>query len=95
MGDLYDKHGIPIKEFDVLKMFHFTGARRKKYYMYKWVREWKGRLYGSHLQSNEHNGFLLAEENAKLCEIVQGYDPQGDGLDFNDRPRKRERENEK
>lgn len=35
MSDLYDKHGIPIERGDVLKVFHFTGARRKRHYMYK------------------------------------------------------------
>jgi hypothetical protein len=32
---LYDKHGIPIMVGDVLKVFHFIGARRKRHYMYK------------------------------------------------------------
>ena len=35
MAKLYDKHGIPIERGDVLKVFHFTGARRKRHYMYK------------------------------------------------------------
>jgi hypothetical protein len=34
----YDETGRPIQEFDVIRVFHFTGARRKKYYMYKWVK---------------------------------------------------------
>lgn len=32
---LYDKRGIPIASGDVLKVFHFIGARRKRHYMYK------------------------------------------------------------
>lgn len=32
---LYDKHGIPIERGDVLKVFHFIGARRRRHYMYK------------------------------------------------------------
>ena len=37
-GDpVYDKHGIPILVGDVLKVFHFIGARRKRHYMYKQV----------------------------------------------------------
>ena len=33
---LYDKHGIPIERGDVLKVYHFTAAhRRKRHYMYK------------------------------------------------------------
>lgn len=34
----YDERGGPIGEFDVLRVFHFVGARRKKHYMYKQVR---------------------------------------------------------
>ncbi len=31
----YDKHGIPIERGDIVKVFHFVGARRKRHYMYK------------------------------------------------------------
>lgn len=31
---LYDKRGIPIERGDLVKVFHFVGARRKKHYMY-------------------------------------------------------------
>lgn len=37
MSDLSDKYGIKIQPFDLLKVYHFTGARRKKHYMYKQV----------------------------------------------------------
>jgi hypothetical protein len=36
-GKLYDKAGIQIMVGDVLKVFHFVGARRKRHYMYKQV----------------------------------------------------------
>lgn len=32
---LYDKNGTPIERGDIVKVFHFTGARRKRFYMYK------------------------------------------------------------
>lgn len=32
---LYDKRGIPIKRGDLVKVFHFIGARNKRHYMYK------------------------------------------------------------
>ncbi len=32
---IYDKNRRPILEGDILKVFHFTGARKKKYFMYK------------------------------------------------------------
>lgn len=31
----YDKHGIPIERGDIVKVFHFIGARRKRHYMFK------------------------------------------------------------
>lgn len=34
-SNLYDQSGIPIERGDVLKIYHFTGARRKRHYMYK------------------------------------------------------------
>lgn len=33
----YDKNGEQILEGDLLKVFHFIGARRKKHYMYQVV----------------------------------------------------------
>lgn len=35
MKQVYDKHGTPIERGDVVKVFHFIGARRKRHYMYK------------------------------------------------------------
>ena len=37
-GIFFDKKGKQICEYDVLKIFHFIGARRKQHHMYKWVR---------------------------------------------------------
>lgn len=42
MSDLYDKRGIQIECGDVLKVFHFVGARRKRHYMYKQCVGYKG-----------------------------------------------------
>ena len=39
MANLYDERGRQIMEGDVLKVFHFRGARRKRHYMYKQARE--------------------------------------------------------
>ncbi|MBZ9922007.1 hypothetical protein LB579_30410 [Mesorhizobium sp. BR1-1-7] len=39
---LHDKRGIPIAPGDVLKVFHFIGARRKRHYMYKQCLGFKG-----------------------------------------------------
>lgn len=32
---VFDKRGIPIERGDIVKVFHFSGVRRKRYYMYK------------------------------------------------------------
>lgn len=50
----FDERGVPIEEFDVLRVFHFVAAqRREKIYMYKQVRVVAapgGRLlYAAHL----------------------------------------------
>lgn len=37
--EFYDKTGRPLELFDIVKVFHFTGARKKKHYMYKQVIE--------------------------------------------------------
>lgn len=31
----FDKHGIPIERGDIVKVFHFVGARGKRHFMYK------------------------------------------------------------
>ena len=50
----FDKTGKQINEFDVLKVFHFIGARRKRHYMYKWVRrDDKGRMAIMHLTASD------------------------------------------
>lgn len=33
--NLCDKNKRPFKRGDIVKVYHFTGARRKRYYMYK------------------------------------------------------------
>ncbi|WP_025183007.1 hypothetical protein [Leptospira interrogans] len=35
--DFLDKTGRAIQPGDTLKLYHFTGPRRKKFYMYKYV----------------------------------------------------------
>lgn len=43
-----DKHGIPIMPGDVLKVFHFVGARNKRHYMYKIAFLHNGKLRAAH-----------------------------------------------
>lgn len=87
-GAIYDKTGREIMLWDVLKVFHFTGARNKRHYMYKHVVGERvlgsGNSYWflSHLDPKE-DGYLLAKDGTvyKDYEIVQGLDY------FPDRPR--------
>lgn len=34
-SQIKDKNGRIIRKGDIVKVYHFTGARRKRYYMYK------------------------------------------------------------
>lgn len=72
---ILDKNGVPIEEFDVLKVYHFTGVRRKKYYMYKLAVLREGRLYGAHLSTKNPTapGYPLwtKDYNSEDYEIVQ------------------------
>lgn len=59
--DFFDKHGTQLRELDVVKVFHFIGARRKHHYMYKWLRRnGKGELCMKHLD----------EDDARLVPLV-------------------------
>jgi hypothetical protein len=73
-----DKNGIPIEPFDVLKVFHFTGPRRKKYYMYKVAILWNDKLYGAHLNENPLKpGYpLWIHDSLEDTEIVQSLNWQ-------------------
>ena len=77
----FDKNGIEIREFAVLKFFHFIGARKKKHYMYKWARIVNGHLVCNHLVDANPDSWCsfrgLANPKTGViadCEIVQQYD---------------------
>lgn len=60
---LYDKRGIPMERGDVVKVFHFIGARRKRHYMYKqclgfatYPNGTQEYLFFSHLNFNDNIG---------------------------------------
>lgn len=59
-----DKHGVEIKPGDLVKVYHFTGARRKKHYMYKWILEpdIPGHIKGSHLSLNPRDTDFHVED---------------------------------
>ena len=84
-----DKNGRQIERGDVLKVFHFTGARKKRHYMYKQALGTKTLGQGteymmfSHLEMDDKyyvercDGRTLAD-----YEIVQSIDAK-----FDERPR--------
>ena len=88
-GYAIDKNGIPILPGDTLKVFHFTGARKRQHFMYKFVESVEGkRLVINHL------GVGLTEKYTILnsgrypdIEIVQGYAGVRSGNTFEDRER--------
>jgi len=97
IAKLFDKRGIPIERGDVLKVYHFTGARRKRHYMYKQCLGFKmiGKnadvpyMVFSHLNFIEdtigRDGPYLEKPDGRILvdyEIVQSM-----GDDFEDRPR--------
>lgn len=83
---ILDKHGRMILPGDTLKIFHFTGPRRKRYYMYKYV-QWEVHGFFRILHLNVRDEHFLMELDGKVhpdIEIVQGWGK--DGLCFEDRP---------
>jgi hypothetical protein len=78
MKSIKDKKGQEIQPFDLLKVYHFTDSRRKKHFMYKWVKELDGRLVCYHMDSDNtksHYRLLNHKVDEKGCcqevEIVQ------------------------
>ena len=66
-----DKHGIEIEEFDVLKVNHFIGARRRRYYMYKWVRMGRhGILEARHL-SESNSAWQFSHDKRVVLDDVE------------------------
>ena len=93
----YDKRGIPIHVGDVLKVFHFIGPRKKRYYMYKHVVSEENAKSGnrflliSHLHEPGTTGTynMLARDHVdEAIEIVQGYAGVSAGRSYEDRKRK-------
>ena len=85
----FDKNGKEIKEFAVLKVYHFKGVNeqgrgRKHYYMYKLVKlkEYKGKKYwvAQHLSKDDTDSYYhlhsVADKETRIItgtEIVQQF----------------------
>jgi hypothetical protein len=94
MPVLYDKTGREIVPGDVLKVFHFTGDRKKRHYMYKQAIEYETTTKGSILLQISH----LDMNSIGYCEFVDGrslrdYEiVQSIDAKFEDRPRRAAKE---
>jgi hypothetical protein len=86
-----DKNGREILPGDTLKLYHFTGARRKKHFMYKFVKEiihGKTAAFFSILHLDLAGGSYVMMDDGKRhddIEIVQGFGT--DGVVFDQRLR--------
>lgn len=94
---MLDKTGREIRVGDTLKIYHFTGRRRKKYYMYKYIQgirdfgTWSAFIV-NHLSKEfklDDIYYLKIEENKIFydTEIVQGYNNKNNELSYEDRPK--------
>jgi hypothetical protein len=85
----YDKNGIPILPGDTLKVFHFEGPRRKRFYMYKFVKSVhpSGKaLEVMHLSLDDGSYWMVLDGRIHAyIEIVQGYEGVERGGSFMDR----------
>lgn len=70
-GETFDEKGKEIQEFDLLKVFHYRAAlRRKKCYMFKWVTLKDGHFFALHLSGNGE-GYWLPKGVIEGTEIIQ------------------------
>ena len=72
-----DKYGREIMRGDIVKVYHYTGARRKRYYIYKQalgVKTWPsgtGRMMFSHLDFDADGHYYEDLKKLRYYEIVQ------------------------
>ena len=91
-GECHDSKGVPIYPGDLLKSYHFTDRRRRKWYLYHVAVMRDGALRmvpTSHLEPtlvSGGGGCLLSDELANALEVIHGHGPD-DCLDYTDRPK--------
>lgn len=91
----YDKNNRQICPGDLLKSYHFTGARKKKYWLYHVAVNLNERLFMvpvCHLEPSKISGggkCMMSEDMAKHTEIIYGSGP-GDILSYDDRPKRKQ-----
>lgn len=96
---LYDTKGVPIYPGDLIRSYHFTGARNKRFYLYHVVTKGVGGLYGvptEWLAMNESERrssggrFRIDQESLDSNEstVIAGFGPRP-CLDYTDRPKRK------
>lgn len=91
-GELHDKNGVPIYPGDLIRSFHFRGARRKVYYLYHTACYIDGAMRMEptcKLDPSKRNcggGCLMSQDllDGSDAEVIQGSGP-GRCLDHADR----------
>jgi hypothetical protein len=97
-GQVYDRRGVPIYPGDLIRHYHFTGARRKRYYLYH-VAVWSELNQTMELVPTCHMDPAIARDNPGgrywlipdtmiEPEVIHGSGP-GSCLDFDDRPKRK------
>ena len=96
-GECYDSRGVPIYPGDLLRTYHFTGPRRKRYYLYH-VAVFDTEAGAMRMvpvewlePSRPHDGGnpLLSTDLATNATIVYGK-TIGDWVLFDERPKRRQ-----
>lgn len=86
-----DVKGIPICPGDLLRSFHYIGARRKRHFLYHVAVLENDTLFAvptSHLEPTKRNdgGKCRVKDMCDHTEIIHGYGPMP-YISFEDRPR--------
>ena len=74
-----DKYGNEFKVGAVVKIYHYTGKYRRKFYMYKLAVEvnsdmvWFSHIVGLKLGKEVKANFRLTKEECKSTQIVEAY----------------------
>lgn len=97
-GDVVDIKGVPIYPGDLIRSYHFTGARRKRHYLYH-VAIWNSDEVTMELVPTSELEPTLRDRGGRcwlrqeladeiVAEVISGHGP-GDCLDYTDRPKRR------
>jgi hypothetical protein len=80
----HDKHGVPVHKGDLVRSFHYIGARRKRHYLYHVAVEENGELMmvpTAHLEKSFISGggrcpLKLMARNRYDFEVISGHGPK-------------------